>query len=155
MRTGSGQVSTDGVLGLKQRAYLSCGGVQHTDVFPGHDVDQFARLNVPDFYKVRLERQYVWVRQRERVRIAFPGDLPVRTRTPAVAVDEERKVAVVEEELAVHTLDVNRFHILFACNEVERRVGLIQQGLRLRGLQADHFKASGTANTESRTEEVD
>lgn len=128
--------------------------MQHADVLPGHDVDQLARFNVPDFHKVRLKGKNVRVRECKCVGVALPQDLPIRTRAPAVAVDEERKVAVVEEELAVHPLNMNWLHILFAGNEVEGRVGLIQQRLRLRRLQTDHFETSGTANAECRAEEV-
>lgn len=41
--------------------YLSGGGMQHANVLSSHNVDQFACFNMPDFYKVRLEGQDVWV----------------------------------------------------------------------------------------------
>jgi hypothetical protein len=73
---------------------------------------------MPELDKVRLKRQNIRIRERKRVRVTLPGDLPVRTRPPAVAVDEEGEVAVVQEELAVHALDVDWLDVFFAGDEV-------------------------------------
>lgn len=101
------------------KAYLSSGRMQHPDVLPSNDVNQFAGLNVPNFDKVGLKRQDIWVRQRERIRSAFPRDFPIRTCPPPIAVDEEGEVAVVEKELSVHTLNVDGLDVFFPCDEIE------------------------------------
>lgn len=75
--------------------------MKHPNILARQNMDQLARLDMADLDEVRLERQNVRVRQRKRVGRAFPRDLPVGSRAPSVAVDEEREVAVVEKELAV------------------------------------------------------
>lgn len=123
--------------------------MKHANILPSHDVDQLARLNMPDLYKVRLKRKYVRVGQGECVGIPLPADLPVGARSPAVAVDEEGEIAVVEEEFSVQAFDVDGFDVFSPRDEVEGRVGLVQQGLCLGGFQTDDFETAGAADAES------
>ena len=55
-----------------------------------------ARIDVTDLDEAGLEGEDEGIRQRKRLRLALPVDPPVRARAPAVAVDEEAKVRVVE-----------------------------------------------------------
>ena len=128
--------------------------MQHPYVLAGHNVNQFTGLDVPNFDETRLERQNVWIIQRESLRRAFPCDLPIRSRTPAVAVNEKAEVGIVEEELPIQTFYVDGSDILLTCDEVERRIGLVEQGLSLGGFQRDDFEAFGTSDTKSRAEVV-
>ena len=129
--------------------------MQHANVLPRHDVNQFARLDVPDFDKVGLESKDVRVGEGKRGGIALPGDLPVRTSAPAIAIDKEGKVAVVQQEFAVHPLDVDWLDVFLAGDEIQRSIGLIQKRLRLGGLQTDDLKPTGTAHAKGRAKEVD
>jgi hypothetical protein len=111
-------------------------------------MNQFARLDMPNFNETGLERQDVRVIQRESLRCSFPSNLPIRSGTPSVAINEETKVRVVEEELAVEPLNVDGFDIFFARNKVERCVGLVEQRLSLGGFQRDDLETSSAANAE-------
>lgn len=113
------------------------------------------RLNIPNLDKVGLKRQDPGIRQGKALRQALPLDAPVGARAPAVAVDKERELAVVEQELAVEALDVDRSHVLLARDEVERGVGLVEEGLRFEGLEGDDFEAAGAGDAELGLEEVD
>ena len=76
--------------------YLPSTRMQKPDVFPSHNMNQFARLDVPDLDKARLKRQDVWVIQRKALRCTLPLDLPVWPCTPAIAVDKETEVGVIK-----------------------------------------------------------
>lgn len=89
-------------------------------------MNQFTRLNVSYLNEVWLERQYVRVVECEGLRSALPLNLPVLSSTPAIPVDEKAEVRVVEKELSVHSLDVDWSHVLFACDEVQGSIRLIQ-----------------------------
>ena len=75
--------------------------------------------------EIRLKRQNVGVVECECLRCSFPLDLPILSRSPPIAVDKEGEVRIVEEELAVQTLDVDRLDVLLSCNEVQRGISLI------------------------------
>lgn len=109
--------------------------MQHPDILARHHMDQLARFNVADLDEARLKGQYVRIVECKGLRVAFPLDLPVRPRAPAVSIDEEAKVRIVEEEFPVQAFNVNRPYVLLACDKIERSVGLIQEGLSLRRLQ--------------------
>lgn len=59
-------------MGCSCSTYLSCGGMQHANVLPSHDVDQLARLEVSDFYEVRFESEDIRVRECEGIGITLP-----------------------------------------------------------------------------------
>lgn len=99
-------------------AHLPSGRMQHPDVLRRNDVHASARIYVSHLDETRLERKDVGVRQRKRRGRAFPVDLPLRPGPPAVPVDEERELRVVEEELAVQPLDVDRLGVFLHRNEV-------------------------------------
>ena len=88
-------------------------------------MNQFARLNVSYLNEIRFESQDVGVVECESLRRSFPLNLPVLSRSPPVAIDKEGEVGVVEEELAVQTLYVDRFDILLSCDKVQGSVSLV------------------------------
>ena len=127
--------------------------VKHPYVLVWHNM-HCSVLNVSKLDKVCLKSKNPWVAEREADRGALPVDAPLRPCSPAVTVDEERELRVVEEELAVESLDVDRLNILLARDKVKRRVGLIEQGLCLECFQGDDFEAASTSDTKLRLEEV-
>lgn len=129
--------------------HLSCARMQHPDILSSHDMDQLARLDVSYLYEARLEREDVGVAEGEGLGSTFPLYLPVRSCAPAIAIDEEAEVGVVEEEFAVETLDVDGTNVFFASDEIKGCVGLVEEGLTLSGLEGDNFKPFGTAHAES------
>ena len=129
--------------------------MQHPDVPRRDNVRERACLDVSNLDEAGLEREDVRVGQRKRRRLTLPADLPLRTRAPAVPVHEEGKVRVVEQEVAVQALDVYRLDVFPSRDKVQRRVGLVEQRLRLQGLEADHLKALGAADAELGLQEMD
>ena len=93
--------------------------MQHPHILPRHDVDQLAGLDVPNFNKARLEGQNIRVMQRKSLRCALPLDFPVGPRPPTVPVDEETEIGIVEQELAVQPLDMDRLDVFFPRYEIE------------------------------------
>ena len=79
--------------------------------------------------ETRLEGQDVGITESKSLRVSFPLNLPVGTRSPAVPVDEEAEVGVVEQKLAIETLDVDRPDILAPSDKVKRGVSLVEQRL--------------------------
>jgi len=77
-------------------AYLSRRRMKHSDILSSQDVNQSTCLNVAYLDKAWLERENVWIRQRKRLRLPFPYNLPIRSGAPAISVDEEGKVRVIE-----------------------------------------------------------
>lgn len=69
--------------------YLSCRRMKHPNVLARQYVDQSTSLNVPDLDEAWLECENVRIRQCKRLRLPFPRNLPIRTCTPAVSIDEE------------------------------------------------------------------
>ena len=114
-----------------------------------------ARFHMANLDEAGFEGEDVRVRQGERLRLALPGDAPIGPGAPAVAVDEEGEVGVVEQELAVQTLDVDGFGLLLARHKVEGGIGLVEQRLGLESLQADDLEAAGAGNAQLGLEEVD
>lgn len=88
-------------------------------------MDQLTSLDVSDLNKVGLKCKNIRIRKSKRIGISLPRDLPVRPSTPAIPVDEKREIAVVQEELAIHPLNVDRFHVFFPCDEIKRGIGLV------------------------------
>lgn len=82
-------------------------------------MDQLARLDMPDLDEAGLKGQDVGVAEREGMWSAFPLDLPIGPCAPAVAVDEEAKVGVVEEKFAIETLDVDGTNVFLARDKIE------------------------------------
>jgi hypothetical protein len=66
-----------------------------------------------------LKGEDVRVEYGKCLRISFPGNHPVRSSTPAIAVDEEGIVSVAEQELLRDALDMNRLDILLSLDEIE------------------------------------
>lgn len=135
--------------------YFSRRRMEHPNILPRKNMHQSARFDVPYLDEARLEREDVRVRQRKRHRVALPRNLPIRTRPPAVAIDEERKLGIVQEELAIEPFEVDGFDVLLPCDKVQRRIGLVEEGLRFERLDADDFKSTGATNAELGLEEVD
>lgn len=69
--------------------YLSRRRVQHPDVLRSQDMNQHTSLHVSYFDEAGLEGKDVRIEDGKRLRRALPRDLPVRTRPPTIAVDEE------------------------------------------------------------------
>lgn len=109
--------STTSILNVK--TYLSCRGMQHANILPRDDVDQLTSLNVSDLDEIRLKSEDVWVGKCKCIGVALPGDLPIRTSTPTITVNEEREIAVVQEEFPIHPFDMDRSHVFFSGNKVE------------------------------------
>lgn len=126
--------------------------MQEPDILPRHDMNQFARLDVPDLDKARLKRQDIWIIQRKVLRCALPLDLPVRPCTPAVAINKEAEVRVVEQEFPIQTFYVDWLHTLLARDEVERGIGLVEQRLPFSRFQGDDLEAASAAHTQRATQ---
>jgi hypothetical protein len=109
--------------------------MKHPQVLARHYVDELTGLDVSDLDEIWLERKDIRVIQRECLRCAFPLDSPVLPCSPAVAIDEEGEFRVIEQELAVQTLYVNRLDVLSPSNKVERCVRLVKQRLTLSRLE--------------------
>ena len=86
------------------------------------------------------------MRERKGLRPTFPVYHPVRSRPPTISIYKEREVSVVEKKFAVEPFDRYRDDI-FAGDEIERGVGVIEKRLGLKGLKAYYFEASRTSNT--------
>ena len=86
------------------------------------------------------------MRECESLRSAFPIYHPVRSRPPTISIYEERKISVVEKKFAIEPLDRDRDDV-FASDKIERRIGVIEKRLSLKGFEAYYFKASRTSNT--------
>lgn len=112
------------------------------------------RLHMPNLNEAGFKSQYVRVRQRKRLRLAFPSDFPVLPRPPAVSIDEKGEVGIIEEEFAVEPLDVDRLGVFFSRDKVEGCISLIKELLSFKCFQADDLEASGAGDAELRFEEV-
>ena len=86
------------------------------------------------------------MRECESLRSAFPIYYPVRSRPPSISIYEEREVSVMEEKFAIEPLDRDRDDV-FASDKIERRIGVIEKRLSLKGFEAYYFKSSRTSNT--------
>ena len=80
------------------------------------------------------------------LRPTFPVYDPVRSRSPTIPIHKEREVSVVEQKFTVEPFDRDRNDI-FASDEIERGIGVIEKWLSLKGLEAYYFEASRTSNT--------
>ena len=100
------------------RSYLSSRGVKHTDILARDYVNQFARFDVPYFDEGWLKRKNIRIVECKGLWSPLPLNFPVGPCAPAVPVDKEAEVGIVEKEFAVQTLNVNRLHILLAGNKV-------------------------------------
>lgn len=74
---------------------LSRRGMQHANILPRHNVDEFTCLNVPDLHEIGLKCKNIRIRKCKRIGIALPRDLPIRSSTPTVAVDEKGEIAII------------------------------------------------------------
>lgn len=129
--------------------------MQHPNIPPGNNRDQSPRLTIPNLNKTWLKRQDIRITQRKRRRLPFPRNLPIRSRSPPIAIHVKRVVAVVEQELAVETVDCYGLDVFLLHVQVEGGVGRVEEGLRFEGLERDNFEAAGTADAEFGFEEVD
>lgn len=86
------------------------------------------------------------MREGKGLRPTFPIYHPVRSRAPTVSIYKEGEIGVVEKKFAVEPFDRDRNDV-FASDEIERGIGVIEKGLGLKGLEAYYFKASRTGNT--------
>ena len=120
--------------------------MKHSNILPSHHMNQFACFDVPYLNEGRLKCENIRVVECEGLRCTLPLNLPVGSCPPAVAVHEEAEVGIVEKEFAVQTLDVNRFHVFFASNKVERSIGLVEESLPFSRLEGDDFEAFRTSN---------
>lgn len=111
---------------MLRETYLSRRSMQHPYILRRQYMHTRTRLHMPNFDEARLKSQYVRIRQGKRLRLAFPGNLPVLPGSPAVSIDEEGEVGIVEEKLAVEPLDVDGFGIFLSGDKVERCVGLVE-----------------------------
>jgi hypothetical protein len=122
--------------------------VQPPDILRRDNVHKATTLHVSYFDEAGLKSKDVGVENGKRLWVAFPCDFPVWSCSPTVAVDEEGVVRVTEQELATHAFDMNWSDVFFADNKVERRIGLIEQRLRLQCLETDNFESTRATNTE-------
>jgi hypothetical protein len=129
--------------------------MQEPNILPRHNMNQLTRLDMSNLNETWLERQYVRVVQREALRRTFPLDLPVRARTPAISIDEEAEIRIVEQELPIQTFYVNGLYALLARDEIKGGVGLIEEGLAFSCFEGHDFEALGTADTERTAQVVD
>ena len=104
--------------------------------------------------KIGLKCQNPRITERKGLWGTFPIEAPVGPRSPSVAIDKEGELAVIEQELAVETFNMNWLNAVLPCHEVERRVGLIEEGLRLERLETDHLEAAGTGHAQFGFEEM-
>ena len=86
------------------------------------------------------------MRERKGLRTTFPIYHPVRSRSPTVSIHKEREVGVVKEKFAIEPLDRD-WNDVFASDEIERGIGVIEERLGLKSLEAHYFEASRTSNT--------
>lgn len=93
--------------------------MQHADILSSHDVDQFTGLNMPNLDEVGLKRQDVRIGEGEGTRVALPRNPPVWTSSPSISVDKEGEITVVQKELSVQSLNVNRLDVLLARDEIK------------------------------------
>lgn len=86
------------------------------------------------------------MREGKGLRPTFPIYDPIRSRPPTIPIHKEREVSVVEQEFTVKPFDRDRNDI-FASDEIERGIGVIEKRLGLKSLEAYYFEASRTSNT--------
>lgn len=99
--------------------------------------------------------------------MTLPLNEPIGPRPPAVLVHvcthqhghraqrrTEGKLVVAEQELAVDAEDGERLDVLALLDKVERRVGRIEQALRIERLEVDDLEALDAADAELGLEEV-
>ena len=70
------------------------------------------------------------MREGKGLRPTFPVYHPVGSRPPTISIHKEREVSVVEKKFAIEPFDGDR-DVIFACDEVERGVGVIEKRLGL------------------------
>lgn len=90
-------------------------------------MSQCARLDIANLDEARFKGEDVRVRQGKRLRLSFPVDLPIRPGPPPVTVDEKGEIRVIEQKLAVQPLNVHGLDVLLARDEIQRRIGLIEE----------------------------
>lgn len=74
-------------------------------------MDQFTRLDMPNLDEARLECEDIRIVQRKGLWCSFPRDFPVLSCTPAIAVDKETEIRVIEKEFTIQSLDMDRFDV--------------------------------------------
>jgi hypothetical protein len=91
--------------------------MEHADILVWYNVYS-VRIDVSNFNEVGLECQYPRIRESKALWQAFPINSPIRSGPPTIAVDEERKLGVVQEELAVEAFDMDWPNIFLSSDEV-------------------------------------
>ena len=84
-------------------------------------------FHMSNFDEAGFEGKNVRMEDSESLRSAFPGDSPVLSGPPSITVNEKGVVRVAKEELASHTLNMNRFNVFFPHDKIQGGVSLIQQ----------------------------
>jgi hypothetical protein len=74
---------------LMQLTYFACRCVQPSNILGCDDVHQTSALHMPYLNKARLKSKNIGIEDSESLWSALPCNLPVGSRSPAVAVDEE------------------------------------------------------------------
>ena len=86
------------------------------------------------------------MRKGKGLRPTFPIYNPVRSRPPTISIHKEGEVSVVEKKFAIEPFDRNGNDI-FASDEIERGIRVVEKRLGLKGLEAYYFEASRASNT--------
>ena len=93
--------------------------MKHSHILPGHDVNQFARLNMSDLNETWFESQDVRVVQGKALWRAFPLYLPVWPGSPSVSIDEEAEVGVIEQEFTIKSFNMYWLDVFLTCHKIE------------------------------------
>ena len=101
----------------KFKSYLASTCVKHPNVFMWYDMDSIC-VNISDFNEVGLECQDPRVRQGEALRLPFPVNSPIWSGSPSIAVDEERELRIIEQELAIEALNMDWSDVLLSRDKV-------------------------------------
>lgn len=128
--------------------------MQHANILRRDYMYELTRLQMANLYKVRFECKEIRVRQGEGQRFAFPIDQPIWPGSPAISVDEEREIGVVEEEFAVEPFDGDGDDV-FSGDKVKRGIRMVEKRLRFECFKADDFEATRAGDAELRPQEVD
>jgi len=91
--------------------------MEHTNVLMGYDMNSVS-VDISDLDEVRLKRKYPRVGEREALRLPFPINSPIGSRSPTIAVDEEGEFGVIEKKFAIKSFNVNWSDTFFPCNEI-------------------------------------
>lgn len=80
---------------------------------------QLTGFKVSNFNEARFKSKDVWIREGECCRVAFPSNSPVWSSSPSITVNEEGEIGIIEQELSVEPLNMDRFDVFFSCHEIQ------------------------------------